>query len=69
MNTFRLLAMLLSAIAVAGIGAIYVWSTVNHLLAGRVEWPHVFGSLVAIVAMLGLLRLTVQGIRQMEEPR
>lgn len=69
MRTLRMLAVLLGSLAIAGLGAIYVWSTLNELLRGQTGWPQGIAALVVLVGVAGLLLWLMRYVSHLEEPK
>lgn len=69
MRTLRMLAVLLGSLAIAGLGAIYVWSTLNELLRGQTDWPQGIAALVVLVGVAGLLLWLMRYVSHLEEPK
>lgn len=69
MTTVRIVLTLLAGIAVAGLGAIYVWGTINLALSGTITWARAGAGLVVLAVLLGLLVVLTTLVRHHEEPK
>ncbi|MDI3341756.1 MAG: hypothetical protein QJR03_14620 [Sphaerobacter sp.] len=69
MDVTRLLAILIGGLAVGGLGAIYVWSSLNALLAGELTWARGASALAVTAGLVALLLVLVRYVRHLEQPR
>lgn len=69
MGTIRFVLVLLGSLVVAGLGAIYVWSTLNQVLEGGATWARGLSALAVVVGMLGLLLWLLRYFSHLEQPK
>ena len=65
----RSVILLIFSLALAGVGAIYVWSTINALSLGEAGWGRGLSLIPVIVGMVALLLYVIHIVNRMEEPR
>lgn len=62
----RLILTLVVAVVLAGMGAIFVWSTLNAIFKGDAGWLRIGAALLVIAAMFALLGVVIRVVRQLE---
>ena len=65
-GTGRLIGAMLGFVIVGAPMVYYLWSTLNELLAGHVEWGRLGLSVVVFLIFLGVLSILTRSIRRWE---
>ena len=63
----RLIVVVLGTIMPAGLGAIFVWSTLNLLFHGDASVGRVLLAILVLIGVLGLLFVAYRYVNQLEE--
>lgn len=63
----RLIVVLLGTLMPAGLGAIFVWSTLNLVFHGDASLGRVLLALVVLVGVFGLLYIAYRFVNQLED--
>lgn len=63
----RTVAVLLGTLIPAGLGAIFVWSTLNEILRGDASAARIVAGVVVLVIVLALLYFTYRYVENLEE--
>lgn len=62
-----LIATMLAFVVVGAPMVYYLWTTINELLAGRVDWPRLGITIIVLLIFLGLLSILTRSIRRWDE--
>ena len=66
MGTGVLIGAMLGFVIVGAPMVYYLWTTINELLAGHIEWARVGISIIVLLIFLGLLGILTRSIRRWE---
>jgi hypothetical protein len=64
----RLVAVLLAALIPAGLGAIFLWSTLNLVMLGDASLARILLAALVLIGVLGLLYWAYRTVSGLEEP-
>jgi divalent metal cation (Fe/Co/Zn/Cd) transporter len=63
----RLILVLVGTLIIGGLGAIYVWKTINELLRGDASWHSVALAAIVLVGIFALLIVVFRYLSRMED--
>lgn len=65
----KLLLILVGLLALGGLGAVFVWSSLNELLHGDASWGRIAAMVCVLVVMFGLLGVGMRVVRDLDAPQ